>query len=118
MGWRYLYIILGVLCLFMTILRSFSLRMSESPKWLVLQGRREEAVASINTISRINKSAYRMSSSQLHEEQSECRKSMRASFGMIAGLFRGKRQARSMICLILIWLLVGIAYASPHLDRS
>lgn len=118
MGWRYLYIILGVLCLFMAILRSFSLRMSESPKWLVLQGKRDEAVASVNTISRINKSAYRMSSSQLHEEQSEPHKSIRTTFGMIAGLFRGKGQARSMICLILIWLLVGIAYVCSHLDRS
>lgn len=110
MGWRYIYIILGVLCLVMSVLRTFSLRMRESPKWLVSQGRREEAAASINTISRINKSSYSMSSSQLHDEQVETGKSIQAALAMIAGLFQGRRQARSMVCLILMWILVGIAY--------
>jgi hypothetical protein len=69
----------------MAILRSFCLLMSESPKWL------EEAGASINTISRINKSAYIMSNSQLRQEQTESHRSMWMTFSMIAGLFtRGK----------------------------
>jgi hypothetical protein len=113
MGWRYLYIVLGVLCLVMSILRTFSLRMSESPKWLVSQGRREEAAASVNTISRINKSSYNMSSSQLREERAESGTSIRTSLTIISGLFQGKNQARSMVCLILMWILVGIAYLPP-----
>lgn len=116
LGWRYLYIIVGVLCFFMAILRSFCLLISESPKWLVLEGKREEAIASINTISRINKSAYIMSNSQLREEQTESHRSMRMTFSMIAGLFARERQVRSMICLSLVWLLVGIAYVSLHFE--
>lgn len=117
MGWRYIYIILGVLCLVMSILRTVSLRMSESPKWLVSQGRREEAAASINTISRINKSLYNISSSQLHDEQAESCRSIWTRLTMISGLFQGKNQARSMVCLILMWILVGIAYLPPSLPR-
>lgn len=116
MGWRYLYIILGVLCFIMSILRSFTLQMAESPKWLVLNGKRDEAVTSINTISRINNSTYRMSSSQLREEEIEDKRSMRTTIHMITDLFRGKHQARSMICLIVIWLLVGIAYLFHQLS--
>lgn len=113
MGWRYLYIILGVLCLIMSILRTFALRMTESPKWLISRGRKDEAVASINSISRVNKSEYTMSSSELHESEARSRKNIRTSLCMISNLFRGKRQARSMICLLIIWLLVGIVYPNP-----
>ncbi|OQE27976.1 hypothetical protein PENFLA_c005G10105 [Penicillium flavigenum] len=109
MGWRYLYIILGVFCLLMSILRTFVLGMSESPKWLASQGNREDAVVSINTISRVNKSTYTMSIDQLHQHPTESNNIKNGS-NMVINLFRGNQQVRSMICLIFIWLLVGIAY--------
>jgi len=111
MGWRYLYIIIGVLCLVMSILRSFALGMTESPKWLASQGKRDEAVAAVNTISRVNKSTYAMSSFQLHTHQAGSPKHLKRVPSMVANLFQGNKQARSMICLIIIWLLVGIAYS-------
>ncbi|KAJ6098915.1 sugar transporter [Penicillium canescens] len=110
MGWRYLYIIIGCLCLVMSILRSFVLDMSESPKWLISQGKLNEAVVSINKISKINKSAYIISSEQLHPHQAEAPNTLGNTFSMVACLFRGRQQIRSMICLIILWLLVGIAY--------
>jgi hypothetical protein len=91
--------------------------MSESPKWLASQRNREEAVVSINTISRVNKSAYTMSIDQLHERPTES-KNIKSAFNMVINLFRGNQQVRSMICLIFIWLLVGIAYLLPHLHVS
>lgn len=103
----------------MAILRTFALGMSESPKWLVSRGKTDEAVVSINSISRVNKSTYTMSSSQLHEDLTESAKDVKSTLGMVAGLFRGSQQARSMICLIIIWLLVGIAYSiSPSVIVS
>ncbi|KUL82554.1 hypothetical protein ZTR_09172 [Talaromyces verruculosus] len=58
MGWRYLQILLGGLCLVMSLIRSFVIGMKGSPKWLVTKGRIEEAVAAINSISKTNESEY------------------------------------------------------------
>jgi MFS family permease len=116
MGWRYLYIIIGCLCLVMSILRSFVLNMSESPKWLISQGKLNEAVVSINKISKINRSAFIISSEQLHPHHGGAPNTLGDTFSMVAGLFRGRQQIRSMICLIILWLLIGIAYASAYFE--
>ena len=111
MGWRYLYIILGGLCLVMSVLRTFALGMSESPKWLVSRGQLNEAVASINTISKVNKSTYVMMVDQLRPYELEDSKSaFKKAISMVGALFDGSKQIRSMICLIILWLLIGIAY--------
>ncbi|KAE8379865.1 major facilitator superfamily domain-containing protein [Aspergillus bertholletiae] len=111
MGWRYLYIILGGLCLVMSVLRMFALGMSESPKWLVSRGELNEAIASINTISKINKSTYVMTADQLRpHEQEDTRSAIKKVVSMIRALLHGPKQIRSMICLILLWLLIGVAY--------
>ncbi|KAE8140037.1 major facilitator superfamily domain-containing protein [Aspergillus pseudotamarii] len=111
MGWRYLYIILGGLCLVMSVLRTFALGMSESPKWLVSRGELNEAVASINTISKVNKSTYVMMVDQLRpHEQDDSQSAIKKAASMVGALFHGSKQIRSMICLILLWLLIGIAY--------
>ncbi|KAE8361094.1 major facilitator superfamily domain-containing protein [Aspergillus caelatus] len=114
MGWRYLYIILGGLCLVMSVLRTFALGMSESPKWLVSRGELNEAVASINTISKVNKSTYVMMVNQLRpHEQEDSKSAIKKAASMVGALFHGSKQIRSMICLILLWLLIGIAFRYP-----
>ncbi|KAE8319427.1 major facilitator superfamily domain-containing protein [Aspergillus transmontanensis] len=111
MGWRYLYIILGGLCLIMSVLRTFALGMSESPKWLVSRGELNEAVASINTMSKVNKSTYVMMVDQLHPpEQEDSKSAIKKAASMVGALFQGSKQIRSMICLVILWLLIGIAY--------
>ncbi|KAB8245074.1 major facilitator superfamily domain-containing protein [Aspergillus flavus] len=111
MGWRYLYIILGGLCLIMSVLRTFTLGMSESPKWLVSRGELNEAVASINTMSKVNKSTYVMMVDQLRPHEHEDSKSaIKKAASMVGALFQGSKQIRSMICLVILWLLIGIAY--------
>ncbi|KAF7620793.1 putative sugar transporter [Aspergillus flavus] len=111
MGWRYLYIILGGLCLIMSVLRTFALGMSESPKWLVSRGELNEAVASINTMSKVNKSTYVMMVDQLRPHEHEDSKSaIKKAASMVGALFQGSKQIRSMICLVILWLLIGIAY--------
>ncbi|KAL5342056.1 major facilitator superfamily domain-containing protein [Aspergillus crustosus] len=58
MGWRYIDIVLGALCLIMSTVRSFALGMLESPKWLGSQGEVDEAIVALNLISIKNKSDY------------------------------------------------------------
>ena len=114
MGWRYLYIIIGCLCLIMSIVRSFALGMTESPKWLISQGNLDEAVASVNIISRLNKSSFVLSVEELQPCERENPYDMQRTLRLVQGLFTGSKQLRSMICLILLWVLVGVAYVVCH----
>ena len=110
MGWRYLYIILGGLCLIMSIIRTLAVSMHESPKWLVTRGELVKAVEALNAISRVNKSDFTLSVhhlSQLEDEQ----KSERA-MESVAKFFDSRKLVRSTLCLILLWMMIGIAYVS------
>ncbi|KAF9883609.1 hypothetical protein FE257_003116 [Aspergillus nanangensis] len=114
MGWRYLYIILGGLCLIMSLLRMLILGMNESPKWLVSRGKLDQAVNSVNAISQTNNSTYTMTIDDLHrndtEDSSQGGQSRRpTNLSIMRSLFHGRTQLRSMACLIALWLLIGIA---------
>lgn len=113
MGWRYLYIILGGLCLVMSLIRAFVLRSAESPRWLISCGRMQEAAEVINNISKTNKSDYHIMEDQFmpidrHEANTEVR-SLRANIHRAAKLFSGPKQLRLMVGLLMIWALIGIA---------
>ncbi|KAJ5593393.1 hypothetical protein N7537_010297 [Penicillium hordei] len=56
MGWRYIDIVLGGICLIMFIVHCLILGIHESPKWLVSKGRIDDAVKALNSISSKNKS--------------------------------------------------------------
>ncbi|KXH25724.1 hypothetical protein CSAL01_04916 [Colletotrichum salicis] len=64
MGWRYLYLTLGGLCLIMSIIRAVVIRTHESPRWLVSCGRVDEAVEVVNRISSMNRSEYTVTAAQ------------------------------------------------------
>lgn len=113
MGWRYLYITVGGLCLVMAIVRATVLGARESPKWLVSVSRIEEAVKVLNEVSHLNGSDYRVTISQFTcRPQDTCHQtvSFKHNFRRVGKLFSGKKQARLMACLILLWSLVGIWY--------
>ncbi|KAF4450530.1 hypothetical protein F53441_6385 [Fusarium austroafricanum] len=114
MGWRYLYITLGGLCLVMSLIRAFVLRSAESPRWLISCNRMQEAAKVINNISKMNNSPYRITedqfmSSNQPEIDTEVR-SWRANMHRAAELFSGSKQVRLVVGLITIWGLIGIAY--------
>ncbi|EMT65609.1 Putative MFS-type transporter PB1E7.08c [Fusarium odoratissimum] len=94
MGWRYLYITLGGLCLVMSLIRAFVLRSLESPRWLVSCGKMNEAAEVINHISRMNKSNYHVTGDNFLQPEQE----------------KADGEIRLMIGLIMIWALIGIAY--------
>ncbi|KAF0324359.1 major facilitator superfamily transporter [Colletotrichum asianum] len=81
--------------------------------WLVTCGRIDEGVDVINRISAMNRSSYTISADQfIRIGSTEEVKTM--SFGenihRASRLFKGKTQIRLMICLTMLWMLVGIAY--------
>ncbi|KAL4805427.1 major facilitator superfamily domain-containing protein [Aspergillus unguis] len=111
MGWRYIDITLGLLCLVMSIARSFVLRMHESPKWLVSQSRIEDAVDALNSISSKNKSDYTADIQQFYTMPEDVAKpTWFQDLKSAQELFISRRNARLMVCLILLWVLVGICY--------
>ncbi len=111
MGWRYLYITLGALCFVMALIRAFVLRTTESPRWLVACGRQEEAVTVLNHIAAMNGSDYRVETDQFIPDDGEAAKtaSFQENWKRLARLFSGGRQIWLMSCLVMMWLLIGIA---------
>ncbi|KAL3434039.1 major facilitator superfamily domain-containing protein [Aspergillus tetrazonus] len=100
------------LCLIMSLARSFALGMHESPRWLVSQGRTEDAVAALNEISFKNRADYSADPSQfccLPNDQI-LKRTWLEEISSIKELFLGKRNLRLMSCLFLLWALVGICY--------
>ncbi|WYZ42402.1 hypothetical protein EsH8_VI_000101 [Colletotrichum jinshuiense] len=120
MGWRYLYITVGGLCLVMSVVRAAVIRTHESPRWLVSCGRVAEAVDVVNRVSAMNGSAYTVSAAQFVGADGQAAggengtgagtKSSRENLRRAAKLFSGWPQIRLMVCLGLMWMLVGIAY--------
>lgn len=55
MGWRYLFIILGVMTLVIFFLRYFVFHLYESPKFLLSHGREQEAIDVLHKIAYFNK---------------------------------------------------------------
>ncbi|KAL4767244.1 major facilitator superfamily domain-containing protein [Aspergillus nidulans var. acristatus] len=112
MGWRYIDIVLGSLCLIMSIARSFALGMHESPRWLVAQGRTEDAVAALNKISFKNRAEYVADPSQfccLPDERIS-KRTWLEEISSIKELFRGRLNLRILSCLFLLWVFIGICY--------
>jgi hypothetical protein len=111
MGWRYLYITLGGLCLMLSMVRAFILRSKESPRWLMSIGEIDAAVEVLNGISAANKSDYTASVSDFSasSQTRQHTKSPRENMKRVANLFKGPKKARLMVCLMLLWMLVGIA---------
>ncbi|KAF4539073.1 Sugar transporter [Lasiodiplodia theobromae] len=112
MGWRYQYITVGGMCLVMAIVRIFIFRMEESPIWLASQGELTKAVANINRIATTNRSDHRLSVDRLAPVAKMQKGKPHFQFDLrrFTGLFKGRKQARSMVCLIVLWMTMGIAY--------
>ncbi|KAF8442098.1 MFS general substrate transporter [Boletus edulis BED1] len=122
MGWRYTLFTLGAVTFVIFIMRYFVFDLQESPKYLVAQGRDEEAVAVLEHVARRNGRTISLKVEDLHRisESSKAppaswRDSLRrsftdVSFSHIKPLFSTRRLALNTTLIILIWGLIGIAY--------
>ncbi|CAG8217498.1 unnamed protein product [Penicillium olsonii] len=130
MGWRYTLITLGGLALAFTFIRIFVFKLPETPRYLLSQGRDEDAVNAVNHVARQNgkpepltigmlrdidarlgnqtdgeAGATRMSTKEIVKEN------MQAFRGEhYRALFATRELGRQTLIIWLIWLTVGIAY--------
>ncbi|KAL4762860.1 uncharacterized protein BDW70DRAFT_149064 [Aspergillus foveolatus] len=110
MGWRYIDIVPGSLCLIMSIARS----------WLVARGRTEDAVVALNKINFKNWAEYNADTSQfccLPDDQIS-KRTWLEEISSIKELFLGRRNLRLMSCLFLLWAFVGIWYTTLFFPRG
>jgi MFS family permease len=126
-GWRYVWYTSGCLVFVMSMLRITIIRLHETPKYLVGEGRDEEVVHVLQSIA----TKYNRPCSLTIEKMIACgvtgavndpnarRKSMahakkRFSFGEVAvhlrGLFETKKIGLSTSLIWFSWLLIGLAY--------
>ncbi|QIW96614.1 hypothetical protein AMS68_002132 [Peltaster fructicola] len=124
-GWRYVWFTSGALVLVMSILRVIVIRLQETPKFLIGEGRDAEVV---NTLQNIATKYHRSCSLTLDQleaagmihGQTERRASVsaharkRISFGEVGmhlrGLFATPKLGLSTSLIWLSWLLIGLAY--------
>jgi len=112
--WRYLYITLGGLCFVMAMIRAFILR-SRLLRWLIACGRISEAVDVLNNISDVNRAEHTASVESFIPDtrQRTQTKSLKKNVRRAARLFSGPGHLRLMTCILGLWGLIRISYATP-----
>lgn len=113
MGWRYQYLLIGGLTLIMAVVRILFLKMEESPKWLVSQGRFSEAIDALEEIARQNKKPLIIAQSDFHSHSADSTlpvaDTSKELLFHVKGLFATPRLRNSTVGLILLWMAIGIA---------
>lgn len=111
LGWRCVSVVIGGLCLIMTLSR-YLFRLQESPKYLIARGRYEEAVDVLNFLAKGNGKVLDLKAEHFHgsEEYQETTSLSNASFfARISPLFQ-KDLRLTTILVWLIWAFVNIGY--------
>ncbi|KAJ5083767.1 hypothetical protein N7456_013194 [Penicillium angulare] len=130
MGWRYTMITVGALSLAFTFIRIFAFKLPETPRYLLSQGRDQDAVDAVNYVARQNGKPEPLTIGMLreidarlgmivNEEEPRTKLSVKEIVsenmeafrgGHYRALFATKKLARQTIIIWAIWLTVGIAY--------
>ncbi|KAH7915607.1 major facilitator superfamily domain-containing protein [Hygrophoropsis aurantiaca] len=123
MGWRYTIYTLGAITLLMFICRFFIFDLQESSKYLVAQGRDEEAIKVLEHIARRNGRTISLKLSDLQavsgpttpkalpKIHTTIRSSLSGlSLSHIRPLFSTNRLGVNTSLIIMVWGLIGIAY--------
>ncbi|CAI7639529.1 unnamed protein product [Penicillium pancosmium] len=130
MGWRYTLIVLGGLALCFTFIRLFIFKLPETPRYLLSQGRDEEAVEAVNYVARQNGKPEPLTIGMMREIDSRLgnlsengdeaaklskkeilAETMQAFKGEhFRALFATRKFSQQTLIIWAIWLTVGIAY--------
>ncbi|KAF8889179.1 major facilitator superfamily domain-containing protein [Gymnopilus junonius] len=102
MGWRYT-LRLGALTLLMFICRFFIFNLQESPKYLIANGRDEEAIKVMEHLARKNGKSISLTLDQLQEIQGSATLPPRTMLQV--PLFAGRKLAINSSITILLWRL-------------
>ncbi|ODN74734.1 hypothetical protein L202_07063 [Cryptococcus amylolentus CBS 6039] len=111
-GWRLLHFTNGGIVLVLALVRVLLFKMEHSPKWLVTQGRDEEAVNVIQSIARKTGKPCSLTLDTLLAEgdvKTRHDKSFQGFKRTLKTLFITRKQAWSTVCLFFLWFLIGIA---------
>ncbi|KAJ8588240.1 MFS general substrate transporter [Rhizopogon salebrosus TDB-379] len=123
MGWRYAMFTLGALTFSIFICRFFIFDVQESSKFLVAQGRDEEAIEVLEHIARRNGVSLTLKLEDLQAVSNDTTSkptpklstNVRNAFSTLSlshirPLFSSRRLAINTTLIIIIWGLIGIAY--------
>ena len=124
-GWRYSWYVNSAIVLVGALLRLFVLKLQETPKFLVSNGRDEEACNVLMSYAR----KYNRKCSLTLEDLQKCgeirqdyysikkdgyslKKLLKTTKINIKLLFKSKKVTKSTILLLLSWTLIGISYST------
>ncbi|PPQ71063.1 hypothetical protein CVT26_011465 [Gymnopilus dilepis] len=122
MGWRYTFYTLGALTLLMFIFRFFVFNLQESPKYLIANGRDEEAINVLEHLARKNGKTMTLTLDQLQAVSGNSTlppksilQVVRESFSHVSlshvkPLFAGRKLAVNTTIVIFLWGIIGLAY--------
>lgn len=113
MGWRYVWFGCGGLILVMSIARVTVIRLRETPKYLLGQGKDEEIVTNLQYIAKRYNRRCDLTLQQLTScgKVTQTRgKGLTESWFHIRGLFLTKKLGFSTCMIWFSWTLIGLAY--------
>ncbi|KAG2177404.1 hypothetical protein INT44_007915 [Umbelopsis vinacea] len=128
LGWRYLYYIVGGIALLMAAARVAFMKLHESPKFLLAQGKDEDVVKLVHIIAITNGKESTLTLEDFNQTgdvdssgdkelgttvaKSETRGSFlkRYSLQHVTPLFATRKLAINSSLIIFIWFLVGLSY--------
>lgn len=113
MGWRYVWFGCGGLILLMSIARVTVVRLRETPKFLLGQGKDEEIINNLQYIAKRYNRQCDLTLQQLQScgtVSSAHRKGLGETWIHIRGLFVTKKLGYSTCLIWLSWTLIGLAY--------
>jgi MFS family permease len=123
MGWRYFLITMGGLTLLMFVVRFCLFTIHESPKFLMGQGRDDEAVRIVHEVARRNHKSTVLTVADLKAcepagfERTENytsaavrRRLHSVKFSSVRALFATRRFALSTCLIMVVWAFIGLGY--------
>jgi len=118
MGWRYVWLTSGSFVLLMSILRVTVVRLQETPKYLLGEGKDHEVINTLQNIAQKYNRPYSLTveklqacgTKDLSRMHARRRISPREIWGHICGLFETRRMAISTALIWLSWTMIGLAY--------
>lgn len=122
-GWRLIIIITGLSSSLIVLLRVFLIRLFESPRYLISQGKIEEAINVLNTLAKLNSKTLNLTSTDFKCES--LRNNEKNSFtnalihfkSQISTLFKHKMLRISSILIWLIYTLVSVGKITLLTER-
>lgn len=118
-GWRYVWYTSGAFVFVLSILRVTVVRLEETPKFLVSEGKDEKVVAVLQGIARRYQRPCSLTIDRLTALGQTQTRTNRGSFQILSlpevahhlqGLYATRRMALSTTLIWFSWLLIGLAY--------